>query len=199
MKKQNTLTSSAWTKLITEYGDFKVKAYRDTEGKEHFVAVKGDVSGKEKVPLRIHSECLTGDVFHCLSCDCRNQFQAALKQISMRGGVLIYLRQEGRGIGLVNKMNAYALQREGKDTVEANIDLGFKSDERAYEIAAQIIKELNIKSVSILTNNPAKIEGLEGEGVLVSDRIPLQTKSNTYNRDYLSIKKRKLNHQFKDD
>jgi 3,4-dihydroxy 2-butanone 4-phosphate synthase/GTP cyclohydrolase II len=157
--------------------------------------VKGDVANKQDVLVRVHSECLTGDVLGSLRCDCGEQLAAALKRIEAEGlGVLLYMRQEGRGIGLANKIRAYALQDQGKDTVEANELLGFPPDMREYGIGAQILADLGLTSIRLLTNNPRKRAGLEGYGLKISERIPLEMKANRFNKRYLSVKKTKLGH-----
>jgi GTP cyclohydrolase II len=181
--------------LPSRHGDFTVVAFESLDGKEHGAVVKGDVRGATGVPLRIHSECFTGDVMGSLKCDCRDQLEAALDYIGQQErGVVLYLRQEGRGIGLVNKIRAYALQDAGLDTVEANHALGFEDDERRYDIAAEMIEELGIASVRLITNNPGKIEGLRRNGVLVDGRIPHQMPSNEHNEHYLLTKKLKSGH-----
>jgi len=157
--------------------------------------VKGDVSGQSRVLVRVHSECFTGDVMGSLKCDCRDQLEASLELIGEADcGVVIYLRQEGRGIGLVNKIRAYALQDSGFDTVDANLALGFEDDERRYDVAAHIIKELGVESVVLLTNNPKKIEGLRAHGVPVDGRLPLRTDSNGHNERYLQTKRERSGH-----
>jgi 3,4-dihydroxy 2-butanone 4-phosphate synthase/GTP cyclohydrolase II len=157
--------------------------------------VKGQVSGRRDVLVRVHSECLTGDVFHSLRCDCGEQLEAALAQIEAEGlGVLLYLSQEGRGIGLLNKLRAYKLQEEGFDTVDANLKLGLPADLRDYGIGAQILKDLGLSSIRILTNNPKKIIGMEGYGLSVTEQIPIQAPANTYNEDYLNTKRRRMGH-----
>lgn len=182
--------------LPTRFGDFQVVAfYNDKDEREHAAFVHGDVLNKEDVPVRLHSECLTGDAMGSLRCDCRDQLETALSLISsMERGVLLYLRQEGRGIGLINKIKAYSLQDSGLDTVEANKALGFEIDERDYGIAAHMIRSLKIRSVRLITNNPKKIAGLAEHGVKVSDRLPLVTPPNPYNRAYLRTKAEKMGH-----
>ncbi|MFL5895679.1 MAG: bifunctional 3,4-dihydroxy-2-butanone-4-phosphate synthase/GTP cyclohydrolase II [Thermoleophilaceae bacterium] len=182
--------------LPTVYGDFRVVAYRSlVDGKHHIALVKGDVEGADDVLVRVHSECLTGDVFHSLRCDCGEQLESALGMIDEEGaGVLLYLSQEGRGIGLLNKLRAYKLQEEGLDTVEANLKLGLPADLRDYGIGAQILVDLGLTSIRILTNNPKKIVGLEGYGLRVTDQIPIQHAPNEHNRAYLRTKKDKLGH-----
>jgi 3,4-dihydroxy 2-butanone 4-phosphate synthase/GTP cyclohydrolase II len=182
--------------LPSAYGDFKLYAYRNTlDGQEHIAIVKGDVQGKEDVLIRVHSECLTGDVFASLRCDCGPQLEAALAMIAKEElGVLVYLRQEGRGIGLLNKIRAYSLQENGHDTVQANEALGFKPDLRDYGVGAQILCDLGLSSVRIITNNPRKIVGLEGYGLKVSKRESMPPACNSYNLGYLLTKKEKLGH-----
>lgn len=179
----------------TEYGNFKLFAFCNTDGKEHIAVVKGDVDGKKSVPMRMHSECLTGDVFHSLRCDCHAQLDAALKKISkLPRGVVLYLRQEGRGIGITNKIRAYALQDRGLDTIEANNALGFPSDMREYGAAAEMIRALGIRSIALITNNPDKIDALVENGIEVEARIPHEFGRTKYNAHYLDVKKRKMRH-----
>ncbi|MBH0171554.1 bifunctional 3,4-dihydroxy-2-butanone-4-phosphate synthase/GTP cyclohydrolase II [Fictibacillus sp. 18YEL24] len=182
--------------LPTEFGDFKAIGFLNVlDEKEHVALVKGDVENGEPVLVRVHSECLTGDVFGSARCDCGLQLHAALSQIEKEGrGVLLYMRQEGRGIGLINKMKAYKLQEEGLDTVEANEQLGFAPDLRDYGIGAQILKDLGISKMKLLTNNPRKIAGLKGYDLEVTDRVALQMPHNKNNEDYLKTKKSKLGH-----
>jgi len=184
------------TKLPTAYGEFTAVGYRSlVDDKHHVAMVKGDVSGKDDVLVRVHSECLTGDVFHSLRCDCGEQLAAALAQIEGEGeGVLLYLSQEGRGIGLLNKLRAYKLQEDGLDTVDANLKLGLPADLRDYGIGAQILGDLGLTSIRILTNNPKKIIGLEGYGLSVTDQVPIQTTPNAHNADYLRVKRERLGH-----
>jgi len=183
-------------RLPTEFGEFHAIAYsNDVDSKEHVALVKGDISGDDPVLVRVHSECLTGDVFHSHRCDCGPQLHAALRQISEEGrGVLLYMRQEGRGIGLINKLKAYKLQEQGLDTVDANLKLGFAPDLRDYGIGAQILKDLGITKMRLLTNNPRKIRGLEGYGLEVVERVPIQMQHNVDNAAYLLAKKQKLGH-----
>lgn len=186
---------AAEARLPSRFGMFTVVGFESEDGKEHAAIVKGDVRGATDVPLRVHSECFTGDVMGSLKCDCRDQLEAALNYVEgQERGVVLYLRQEGRGIGLANKIRAYALQDAGLDTVEANHALGFQDDERRYDIAAGMIDELGIASVCLITNNPNKIKGLREHGVQVSDRIPLQMEPNPFNAFYLETKRSKSGH-----
>lgn len=186
---------AAEARMPSRHGDFRVVAFESVDGKEYGAVVKGEVRGHDDVPLRLHSECFTGDVMGSLKCDCRDQLEAALDYVgSVERGAVIYLRQEGRGIGLANKIRAYALQDAGLDTVEANLALGFEDDERRYDIAAQMIEELGIRSVHLLTNNPKKIAGLRSHGIPVTGRIPLELPTNRFNRGYLATKRAKSGH-----
>jgi GTP cyclohydrolase II len=186
----------AMAELPTRFGDFHIVAFENNrDGKEHIAITKGDVIGASNVPVRLHSECLTGDVMGSLRCDCRDQLEAALKKIgSMERGVVLYLRQEGRGIGLINKIRAYSLQDEGLDTVEANLALGFRDDEREYDIAAHMLTALKIGSVQLMTNNPKKIDQLRRYGINVSGRISHEMEPNKHNRFYLETKAAKSGH-----
>ncbi|WP_066174614.1 bifunctional 3,4-dihydroxy-2-butanone-4-phosphate synthase/GTP cyclohydrolase II [Bacillus marinisedimentorum] len=183
-------------KLPTEFGDFRAYGYSNAlDDKEHVALVKGQINPQEPTLVRVHSECLTGDVFGSFRCDCGPQLHAALTQIEEAGsGVLLYMRQEGRGIGLLNKMKAYKLQEEGYDTVEANEKLGFKPDLRDYGIGAQILRDLGVSKMKLLTNNPRKIKGLSGYGLEVTERIPLQMEFKEENEKYLRTKHKKLGH-----
>jgi 3,4-dihydroxy 2-butanone 4-phosphate synthase / GTP cyclohydrolase II len=184
------------TKLPTGFGDFDAVGYRELVGGKHHVAlVKGDVDGAQDVLVRVHSECLTGDVFHSLRCDCGEQLESALSMIEREGhGVLLYLSQEGRGIGLLNKLRAYKLQEGGMDTVDANLQLGLPADLRDYGIGAQILVDLGLTSIRILTNNPKKIRGLEGYGLSVSEQLPIEHLPNPHNEDYLRAKRERMGH-----
>jgi 3,4-dihydroxy 2-butanone 4-phosphate synthase/GTP cyclohydrolase II len=184
------------TKLPTAFGDFEAFGYRALlDDKHHVALVKGDVAGKADVLVRVHSECLTGDVFHSLRCDCGEQLESALAMIEREGeGVLLYLAQEGRGIGLLNKLKAYKLQEEGLDTVDANLRLGLPADLRDYGIGAQILSDLGLSSIRILTNNPKKIRGLEGYGLSVSAQVPIEHLPNPHNEAYLRAKAERMGH-----
>ncbi|MFC2336653.1 MAG: bifunctional 3,4-dihydroxy-2-butanone-4-phosphate synthase/GTP cyclohydrolase II [Negativicutes bacterium] len=185
----------------SKYGHFRIKAYESTlDGKCHLAVVKGEVAKRENVLVRVHSECLTGDALGSLRCDCGEQLAAALRRIEQEGcGVVLYMRQEGRGIGLANKMRAYALQDQGKDTVEANVLLGFAPDLRDYGIGAQILADLGLTTIRLLTNNPAKRAGLEGHGLKIVERVPLEVHANKFNRRYLTVKKLKMGHLLEEE
>jgi 3,4-dihydroxy 2-butanone 4-phosphate synthase/GTP cyclohydrolase II len=184
------------TRLPTAFGEFSAVGYRSLVDEKHHVAmVKGEVAGAEDVLVRVHSECLTGDVFHSLRCDCGDQLAAALAMIEREGrGVLLYLSQEGRGIGLLNKLRAYKLQEEGLDTVDANLKLGLPADLRDYGVGAQILVDLGLSSIRILTNNPKKIHGIDGYGLSVTEQLPIQPVANPHNEAYLATKRDKLGH-----
>jgi len=183
-------------RLPTDFGEFEAVAYRETlTGKQHVALVKGDVAGQQDILVRVHSECLTGDVFHSRRCDCGEQLDHALERIEQEGrGVLLYLAQEGRGIGLLNKLRAYELQEQGLDTVEANLELGFKADPREYGIGSQILADLGLTTIRVLTNNPRKISGISGFGLTVVSQEPIEVEPNDENREYLETKRAKLGH-----
>ncbi|MCH7959928.1 MAG: bifunctional 3,4-dihydroxy-2-butanone-4-phosphate synthase/GTP cyclohydrolase II [Candidatus Hydrogenedentes bacterium] len=186
----------AETRLPTEYGQFRLTVYEnDVDNKNHLALVMGEIEGKTDVLVRVHSECMTGDVFHSMRCDCGSQLHEAMRIISEEGrGVLVYMRQEGRGIGLVNKIRAYELQDGGMDTEEANIHLGFDPDPREYGIGASILKDLGVTTMRLITNNPVKRSGLQGYGLSVTGRVPIEIPPNEHNRDYLRTKKEKFGH-----
>ena len=192
MKKQITVHA----KLPTKWGNFTIHALeKSLDGKEHVALVMGDLSGDEPVLIRVHSECLTGDAFSSLRCDCGPQLDAAMEKIADAGrGMIVYLRQEGRGIGLINKIKAYALQDQGQDTVEANINLGFEADHRSFEVAAEILDSLEVSKVKLMTNNPRKVSALQAANIDVVERVPLQFGKNPHNEHYLSTKHGKLGH-----
>ncbi|GIP25537.1 riboflavin biosynthesis protein RibBA [Paenibacillus sp. J23TS9] len=195
-QREQLVHREAEVRMPTDFGVFQAVAYtNDVDDKEHLALVKGTISSETPVLVRVHSECLTGDVFHSLRCDCGPQFAAALRQIEEEGsGVLLYMRQEGRGIGLINKLKAYELQEQGLDTVDANLKLGFPADLRDYGIGAQILKDLGVRQIRLLTNNPRKIKGLEGHGLEVVERVPIQMEAGVDNSCYLHTKQTKLGH-----
>lgn len=181
--------------LPTRYGKFKIRAYKQ-DHQEHLAIMSQDFETLDAPYVRVHSECLTGDTLGSLKCDCQNQLDLALKFIAQNGGLVIYHRQEGRNIGLLNKVNAYALQDQGRNTIEANLELGFGEDDRDYGIVEEIFKDLNIKKLKLITNNPEKIKYVESLGVEIVERIPAITKSNKYNENYINTKKEKMGHMF---
>ncbi len=186
----------AESQLPTEYGDLRCVVFTDPKtGLEHVALCAGDVAGAEGLLTRVHSECLTGEVFHSLKCDCREQLDMALKRVGEAGqGLVLYLRQEGRGIGLGNKIRAYAKQDEGYDTVDANRVLGFDDDLRRYDIAAAMLAALDVRSVRLMTNNPEKVTGLEAEGVMVTERVEHSAAAHAHNREYLATKRTRMGH-----
>jgi len=196
MKRESFVRRAAEVRLPTEYGEFTAIAYEnDLDDYNHLALVKGEIGPDDEVLVRVHSECLTGDVLHSLRCDCGDQLHKAMEIVEQEGkGVILYMRQEGRGIGLVNKLRAYELQDKGMDTVEANIQLGFKADLRDYGIGAQILVDLGIKKMRLLTNNPRKIIGLEGYGLQAVQRVPMEIPAHETNIRYLKTKKKKMGH-----
>jgi 3,4-dihydroxy 2-butanone 4-phosphate synthase/GTP cyclohydrolase II len=200
-EKEQLVKREVEVRMPTDFGEFQAIAYTNViDEKEHVAFVKGTLDSSQPVLVRVHSECLTGDVFHSHRCDCGPQLAAAMKQIDEAGsGVLLYMRQEGRGIGLLNKLKAYVLQEQGMDTVDANLTLGFAPDLRDYGIGAQILKELGIRQIKLLTNNPRKIRGLEGYGLEIVERIPIQMPATKDNDHYLHTKQEKLGHLLKFD
>ena len=179
--------------LPTKYGKFKIKAYKDAN-QEHLAIMSENFETLDAPYVRIHSECLTGDTLGSLKCDCQNQLDLSLKFIAEHGGLVIYHRQEGRNIGLLNKVNAYALQDQGRNTIQANLELGFGEDDRDYSIVGHIFKDLGVKKLKLITNNPKKIEYVESLGIEIVERIPAITKSNKYNEGYLLTKKEQMGH-----
>jgi 3,4-dihydroxy 2-butanone 4-phosphate synthase/GTP cyclohydrolase II len=196
-RTEKLVERTAKVRLPTDYGEFTAFAYRETlTGRPHLALVRGDVDGAQNVLVRVHSECVTGDVFHSLRCDCGEQLDLALRRIAGEDrGVLLYMAQEGRGIGLLNKLKAYELQEEGLDTVEANLELGFPPDAREWGIGNQILADLGLSSIRILTNNPRKSAGMEGFGLTVVEQVPIEVEPNAENERYLATKRAKLGHR----
>lgn len=200
MQNESLIKRMAEATLPTSFGgDFKMIVYEnEVDDWQHIALVKGDIKEDDEVLVRVHSECLTGDLFGSLRCDCGDQLHRAMNMVEKEGkGIIVYMRQEGRGIGLVNKIKAYALQEQGKDTVEANIELGFKPDLRDYGIGAQILADLGVRKMRLLTNNPKKIVGLEGYGIEVVKRVPIEIDPNENNIHYMKTKKKKMGHLLK--
>lgn len=194
---QISVEFSEVAKLPTSHGNFQVRVVKDNCNIEHVIIYKGAIENADNLDVRVHSECLTGEVFESMRCDCDQQLDWALNHIECLGiGMVIYLRQEGRGIGLFNKIRAYALQDTGLDTVEANIELGFPSDMRTYEFAGEILNALGISSINLITNNPRKLDALRKHGIEIKCRIPVLIEPNEHNRHYLNVKSDKMNHLF---
>jgi 3,4-dihydroxy 2-butanone 4-phosphate synthase / GTP cyclohydrolase II len=191
---KSIILHKAKAKLPTRYGDFEIHVFMDKEKKEHVALVSCVISKEKPTLVRLHSECLTGDTLGSQKCDCGEQLDIALRKIAKEGGVLVYLKQEGRGIGLANKILAYALQEQGYDTVEANRKLGFKDDARDYTVGAQILALLGVGKIRLLTNNPRKIDGLKKYGLGIVERVAMKPTENPHNRQYLKVKKEKLGH-----
>ena len=196
-RREKLVERVATVRMPTAHGEFTAVAFREKlTGKHHVALVKGEVEGAQNVLVRVHSECLTGDVFHSLRCDCGEQLQHAVRRIEHEGrGVLLYMAQEGRGIGLLNKLRAYELQEQGRDTVEANLELGFPADARDYGIGNQILADLGLSTIRILTNNPKKLTGIEGFGLTVVEQVPIEVSPNEENARYLATKREKLGHR----
>jgi GTP cyclohydrolase II len=191
------ITFSEAARLPTSHGEFQMRVIKDNSGMEHVIIYKGAVEDADNLDVRVHSECMTSEVFRSLKCDCNEQLAWALDHIEKLGiGMVIYLRQEGRGIGLFNKIRAYALQDAGRDTIEANTELGFDIDLRTYEVAGEILNALRIKSINLITNNPLKLDELHKFGIEITRRIPILIEPNDHNKDYMKIKSDKMNHLY---
>ena len=199
IKNESLISEEANIELPTDYGDFKMKAFKQTtNGQLHLAIYKGEWRKEEGLLVRVHSSCMTGDIFGSCRCDCGHQLQSALQQIEKEGkGILVYMNQEGRGIGLLNKLKAYELQEKGRDTVEANTELGFNMDDRDYGIGAQILREMNVTKIRLLSNNPKKRVGLMGYGIEIIESVALEIDSNIHNEFYLKTKRDKMGHSFK--
>ena len=199
IQNESLIQEEACINLPTEYGSFKMKAYRQlTNNRLHLLLYKGEWKADEAILVRVHSSCMTGDIFGSCRCDCGHQLQSAMMQVEKAGkGIIVYMNQEGRGIGLINKMKAYELQEQGKDTVEANLELGFKADDRDYGIGAQILRDMKVSKMKLLSNNPTKKAGLIGYGLEIVENIPLEIESNEHNDFYLKTKRDKMGHSFK--
>jgi len=191
----NNIEKSNIANLPTKYGKFKIRAYKQGN-QEHLAIMSQSFENIDAPYVRVHSECLTGDALGSLKCDCQNQLDLALKFISKEGGLVIYHRQEGRNIGLLNKINAYSLQDQGRNTIEANLELGFGEDDRDYSVVDEVFKDLNLKKIKLITNNPIKIKYVESLGVEIVERIPAITKTNAYNENYVNTKKEQMGHMF---
>ncbi|WP_117880438.1 GTP cyclohydrolase II [Aureibaculum luteum] len=197
MVRKTSIIKGERVQLPTKYGHFELIPFQEKiSGLEHIVLIKGNISSKDNVLTRIHSSCATGDIFGSLKCDCGEQLIASMKLIEKEGkGIIVYLQQEGRGIGLMNKIKAYKLQEQGMDTLEANVHLGFAPDEREYEVGADILNALGVHKIKLLTNNPDKINKLEQSGIKIVERVPIIINSNEFNKDYLSTKENQMGHQ----
>ncbi|MEQ1898522.1 MAG: GTP cyclohydrolase II [Vicinamibacterales bacterium] len=197
LRGRPSVTRAATAKLPTEFGDFNIHVYEiPATGETHVALVKGEMGDGENILTRVHSSCVTGDIFHSARCDCGEQLHKAMKLVAAEGrGVILYLYQEGRGIGLANKIRAYALQEQGFDTVEANEELGFEADSRDYSVGVQILMDLGVRSMRLLSNNPLKLSGVTGDGLSVSERMPIEIPASEWNTHYLRTKKEKLGHQ----
>ena len=199
IKNESLISEEVDVHLPTDFGDFKMKAFKQISNEQlHLVIYKGEWKEEDEVLVRVHSSCMTGDIFGSCRCDCGHQLQAAMTQIEKDGkGVIVYMNQEGRGIGLLNKLKAYKLQENGKDTVEANLELGFNADDRDYGIGAQILRAMDVTKIKLLSNNPKKRAGLMGYGIEIIENIPLEIKSNKHNKFYLETKRDKMGHSLK--